>query len=456
MNKTKTEPLPFQHIGIWTIINVFKGRGLLGDDMGLGKTLSSLYSALPLCRKRPIIVACPNTVKWGWEEQVKLHTTLTCWVLEGMKPPRRMPMKVPPIIILNWEILDAWQTKLSRLRPSVIIGDEIQAIMNRRALRTKAFKRLCKGVPFVIPMSGTPIKNRPKEFYNILNILRPDLFPTWQSFGWRYCNPKITPYGIDYDGASNVKELNQLLRKHVMIRRTFDKVLPDLPPLRREIVPLPIDMKKYELAEKDIIRYLHTFKPDEVWKGKNALHHLTKLEYLMQATAELKLPEVIKWIKNFLQSTDRKLAVFGYHRKFLDTLYEEFSDQAVLVYGKIKGRKRQEAIDAFAANPNIRLFFGGITAAGQGINKLTVASDLAIGELVWVPADLLQVEKRIHRMGQTQKCVIHYLVARNTAEDKLCRALIRKQKVLNELLDGKSTSKEFNILRPILKSLRSK
>jgi SWI/SNF-related matrix-associated actin-dependent regulator 1 of chromatin subfamily A len=39
-------------------------------------------------------------------------------------------------------------------------------------------------------LSGTPILARPNEIYNILRILRPDIFHSFKEFGMRYCNPR--------------------------------------------------------------------------------------------------------------------------------------------------------------------------------------------------------------------------------------------------------------------------
>ena len=57
----------------------------------------------------------------------------------------------------------------------------------------------------VILLTGTPAMAKPRELYNILTILRPDIFKDFRVFGTRYCNPKIHPIfqSVSFDGCDN-------------------------------------------------------------------------------------------------------------------------------------------------------------------------------------------------------------------------------------------------------------
>lgn len=450
------EPLGFQGIGIFRMKRRFKGNALNADDIGLGKTMQFLHAALPFRRKRPIVVVVPNSVKYQWDSEVKKHTGLFCWVLEGTKPPTKIPAKLPPIIILNWEILQYWVDFLIKLKPSVLGGDEIHYIKNRGTLRSKAFKKLAKKVDRIYGLSGSPFENCPRELFVILNILRPDIFPTFRPFGDRFCDPKYTPWGIKYDGATRIPELRRLLKQTCMIRRTKQQVMKDLPPITRTTIPLKINQKKYQEAERDILAWVRRYKPNKAYKTKYA-NHLAKFNYLLQLTAEMKLPKVIDWIDNFLATNNKKLTVFAHHRSFLEALQEKYGNQAVLIYGGMSRKKRRYAIDAFCNNPKIRVFLGGITAVGTGTDRLqTVCSDMVIAELIWVGLKLLQVEGRLWRIGQFNPVSVFYLVAQRTVETTLCKAVMRKQKWFNELFDGDSTKQEFDIFNTVIKEVKKK
>lgn len=82
-------------------------------------------------------------------------------------------------------------------------------------------------------MTGTPIVSRPCELFNLLKILRPDVFNNFFEFSHRYCDPKQGKYGMDYKGSSCMSELNYIINKNIMIRRLKKDVLAELPAKRR-------------------------------------------------------------------------------------------------------------------------------------------------------------------------------------------------------------------------------
>lgn len=453
----KTKPLNFQKKGIKWIKGKYNGRVLLADEMGLGKSLQALYATIPLRRKRPIIVICPNSVKWSWEDEVRQHTTLHSWVLEGRKPPRRRQHYIPPIIILNWDIVYAWKAFLKRLNPAVIIADELHFAKNPKTQRARALKSLCRKAKFVIGLTGTPFENCPAELFVGLHCIRPDVFKSFVPFGLRYCGPRRTPFGVEYKRATNIPQLRKLLIKTCMIRRRMKDVLKDLPPVRRTTVPIDIKRKEYESAERDILSWL--MRKGKSIQGVLSAPAMTRFGHLLRLVAEKKQKPLIEWIDTFLETTDRKLVVFGYHHAFLHPLYEHYKDQAVLVDGTIKGRKRKLAIDEFCRDDNKRLFFGNIMAAGTGINKLqNVCSDVAVAEFIWVPQKISQAIGRVNRLGQTKKVNAYYIIARNTVEHLLCKSLMRKQSVFDAVMDGKDVSEEteFDVLAEVVGELKRK
>jgi SWI/SNF-related matrix-associated actin-dependent regulator 1 of chromatin subfamily A len=65
----------------------------------------------------------------------------------------------------------------------------------------------------VMLLSGTPMLSRPVELFNLLKIIRPDIFNYFKEYAFRYCRPKETNYGMDYGGNEHRKELHCLLEK---------------------------------------------------------------------------------------------------------------------------------------------------------------------------------------------------------------------------------------------------
>ena len=88
------------------------------------------------------------------------------------------------------------------------------------------------------------------ELHSQIAIIRPELFASRDEFGMRYCanKRKIGKMGGgEFIGASCESELQRLLRRCVMIKRSKDEVLTDLPPKRRKWVDIQGDLAKIEV-----------------------------------------------------------------------------------------------------------------------------------------------------------------------------------------------------------------
>jgi SWI/SNF-related matrix-associated actin-dependent regulator of chromatin subfamily A-like protein 1 len=81
----------------------------------------------------------------------------------------------------------------------------------------------------ILLLSGTPILARPNELYNLLRILRPDIFYSFKEFGLRYCNPRESYFGIDWTGSANMRELHLMLEKSVSYKLLVFKIIDDDP-----------------------------------------------------------------------------------------------------------------------------------------------------------------------------------------------------------------------------------
>jgi SNF2 family DNA or RNA helicase len=73
---------------------------------------------------------------------------------------------------------------LRKLNLKTVVLDECQKISNTKSKRSQALREMLDEleIKHVIALSGTPIKNAPIEFYNILNILDPNTFYSKKNF----------------------------------------------------------------------------------------------------------------------------------------------------------------------------------------------------------------------------------------------------------------------------------
>ena len=112
-------------------------------------------------------------------------------------------------------------------------------------------------------LSGTPILAKPVEIYNIIRCVRPDIFDKFTDFSERYCEAKRGPFGWDYTGASNIKELNYILNS-IMIRRLKKDVLKELPPKKRQKVPIATDESVIKQIKAILKKSKKEFNIDEI------------------------------------------------------------------------------------------------------------------------------------------------------------------------------------------------
>ena len=334
-----------------------------------------------------------------------------------------------------------------------ILVKNCQYTSNHKTLRTRAVKSLCRGVPHVLALSGTPLLNRPIELFPTLQILRPNVFQSRWNFAHAFCNPKLTPWGWDFKGASNTQKLNSLLVEHLMIRRLKPDVLKDLPPKVRQVVPVPIKRPdEYRRAADDFVAWLRRHDPAKAERASRAAA-MVRMGYLLRLSARLKLKHVVGWINRFLADGDEKLVVFAVHRKMIEALKRRCNAGSVVIVGGVKGKKRKMLVDQFQNDDKVRLLIGNIRAAGVGIT-LTAASTAVFTELAWQPGAMVQAEDRIHRIGTKGTAFIWYLVAHETIEERLCELLQRKQRVLSTVLDGGSVDGDLDVFDSLLKEMK--
>lgn len=417
-------------------------------------SLTSLLFAIRHPDVRPIVIVCQASLRWNWENEVKAHTGMRTEVIEGTKPDPGWSTMCP-IVIINYDILTKWLPLLKSLNPQLVIIDECQALGNRLAKRTKAVMSLCEGVPHVLALSGTPVVNRPAELWPILHILRPDKFRSFFPFAMNFCGAKKNAFGWDFTGATNLKELHRILLDTCLVRRRQADVLPDLPDLKRTVVPVGLsDPAEYEEAVGGFLRWLAGRQSGRV-RGQQRAEGLAKINHLRGLVGRLKLPAVERWISDRLKKGG-KLILFGYHLDVIRSLYEKNKHRSVYVAGSVKGRRRQQAFDQFTDTKTTRMLVGQIRAAGAGWNGRGVSA-IAFAEFDWTPGAHTQGEKRIHGLGRGvpgKAAEVFYLVAEGTVEEKLLRTVQAKQKNINSILDGEKGGDElplFDLFCNVLK-----
>lgn len=431
----KTPLYPFQMDGV-TYAEEKGGRVLFAYDMGLGKTLQALawLSIHPEITTAVIVV--PASLKINWVREAQRHTALRAEILSGKNA---QPLHPGCLYVINYDILNAWKEEVLKLfqgTDCAMVMDEVHYCKERSTQRTKACTELSKAAKWVIGLSGTPLVNRPVELFPILNMLKPQLFPSFMRFALQYCGATKGPWGWDFSGATNLMELHEILSREVMVRKLKAEVMPELPPKVRTVVPLEVDLTEYARARDNFMGWLGSKSPEKLASAERA-EALVRLGALKQLAAQAKLESAMDWIDDYLEGSGKKLVVFAHHKAIISALRERYAKVCVVVDGETPMVQRQDNVDAFQSKEEVRLFIGNIKAAGVGLT-LTAADATCFLEMGWTPGEHTQAEDRVHRIGQKSDSVsAYYLIAQDTLEADLCRLIQKKQKVLEQTLDGK-------------------
>ncbi len=425
---------------------VKRKTALIADEMGTGKTAQTIGVINYLGLKRVIIV-CPATLKWNWFKEIKEWSTEKhhITIISGGKA------KIPEtgIVIINYDILMRVDIFMQLLHMEFELGvfDEAHYMKNIDAKRTKAalgHKGLAERCDRTILLTGTPVINRPIEFYPILSKLSPETIAPYTNY-WEYakyfCGAYQTSYGWDVTGSSHQEELSNRLRGTLMIRRLKKDVLKELPDKQYQIIALEANKNTGALVKKEqeLIATINSQKFDtinfaEYFDDAEAGSILGEIAKWRHEMAIAKLPDSVSHIEGILLDVD-KLVIFAHHKAVIDALKEALSKyNVVTLTGSSSEKQKRDAVEKFQNDPKVRIFIGNIKAAGVGIT-LTAASHVVFVESSWVPGEIHQAVDRLHRLGQKNSVLAQFIVVKGGLDEHILSKALAKQEVIDNILD---------------------
>lgn len=387
---------------------------ILAHDMGLGKTTTSIVAALESKAER-ILVVCPSSAKINWQREINVFCDDTT-IIEGKK------WKQAKFTIINFDILKNFHTlvdgrasknneetlnrELVNANFDLIIVDEAHFLKNNNSIRGKIISELSSKykVEKVWLLTGTPIANRPMDFFNLLKIIKSPIASNWQYYAVRYCDARkvfrTMPNGSKRqfwltDGASNLDELNQKTKNSILIK-TKEEVL-DMPD--KIIIPMYYSLDDNSRAEYNELWYEYLTKKE--LKGENTENlkkDLVELILLRKFIAEKAIPYTIELVENALE-VGKKVVIFTSFTDELNALAEHFGKIAVTHNGEMSIKEKQKSVDKFQNNAKTKVFIGNQKSAGVAIT-LTEGTVAIFNSFSWVPGDNEQAEDRCIFSGQ--------------------------------------------------------
>ena len=459
---------PFQVAGVQASLYRLKkyGATLLADEMGLGKTIQAGFVIRSL-KAYPTLVVTPASLKYSFADKltniVKINDVK---VLNGTKPYTIPQGKV---VVINYDILDAWRGKLEDFPFKLVVADEAHYLKNPNAKRTRAFKQIAQNIPYKLLMTGTPFSQNLVELYDMLSVagLNDFLAPNKQEFVDRFVvfeERNIKSKGITVKipvGVKNAEELNTKLYATVMIRRTKEQVLKDLPSkiVSKEVVDIT-NRREYEAYFNDKDKFdvdlmLEKLEdkgikvPSTVWEGDL----IEKLEFILEErpsifmelhgelyriVGEGKIKAVKEFVEDYFENNPKgKLVIFAYHKSVQEKLFKELKKYKPLwLKGESSAKEKASIEKEFNTNSENRVLVASLMAGKEGLT-FTSADTEIFAELWFNPQDLSQAEDRIHRIGQTQTAKIYYFVAKDTIDEQIWEVVKQRSYTFKRVMEKK-------------------
>lgn len=454
----------YQEHGVSQLLYIMRRSGcaLLADDMGLGKTREAIVAASQYPGRK--LVVCPAAVRLTWlKELTNLHNNHGACnnppSVAVVDPAEHAKLKKGKAacsdatwVITSYDLArKVYDFAFPDEAPAVLIMDEAHNLRGRGRdgrgnVRTKGLSEIAVLTPKKLAITGTPLWDKPRDLWMLFQLMGITTWKRWD-FDVRYCAGRLNQWGgMDNDGASNTDELKTRLQ-YYMVRRTKEEVASELPSLTRTVEWL-----------------------DPVKEATMAWHHSIvtpspgALAVALQATHAHKLARAVEL------ATQAKRFVLGTylreHAVALTMEIEAEGTECVCITGadtpKTRNALVQKAIERKCG------VVCTIDSMGVGVDGLQHVADYGILHAIpWEPNKILQLEARLHRIGQQNHVQWTYLAVRESADEHVVRTVVDKlahwQQVMgmdaaskgvrDSLSDSKSEEAERLVMRELYDTL---
>ena len=426
-------------------------RGLLlAMGMGTGKSLVACMLTLGLDAKR-VLIACPLRVVPVWLTQFQRHVAAPVVVLGldeefGSVADKRGAAQekmalaearnVPFICVVNYD--SAWREPFAgwaeKQSWDLVIADEAHRIKAPGGKASLFFKRIRPHAKVRVALTGTPMPHGPMDIYAVFRFLDASILgPSFSAFRQKYA----VMGGFQRKQITGFQKLEEL--EGLMSRITFrvGKDVLDLPPethITYDCELSPEARRVYSDLEEDFVA--------QVRDGRvTAANAMVKLLRLQQVTGG-----VIPTDDGAVHRIDTEK-----QKLFADTLEDIGGDEPVVVFCRFHAdldaihsacqRNGVVSLELSGRRDELKRWQEGeaqvlavqISAGGVGVD-LTRARFSMYYSLSFSLGEYDQALSRVHRPGQTRPVEHIHLVARNTVDGKIMRALEKRAEVVQAIL----------------------
>jgi SNF2 family DNA or RNA helicase len=455
---------------------------LNANDMGLGKTFETAATLDILEHKfyqkydrKPTILwlTKKSLVGTTFKELKKWSPDRKMIKLMGIndKDSRNMMVEMAIVsnamLITNYDAMNTTSLIMSTAWDFVIMDECHRLKGGANAKPTAIFtnaKEVTEKAKFIIPLTGTPIVNHPKEAWCYLNIFDSELFPSVKDFEKKFC------YGYgerDLEGnlivSINWDKLIFGALKNRVIRRSKSEVNLELPDKEREFRYLEMEgeqlvhynnlkthfftwldeQKTSSLNATSILSQLHRLRQCAIYPGGiKVTDKETGVTQTLACNNSVKIEEAFDIIE---QLTDAGEQVVVFSSQFNDPLYflGAMLDKANIKSDIITGAESAdlEKFQTRFQNSETQVLLINMKTGSEGLNLQKSkewsggASHAIFLDLWWNPALNTQAEDRIHRQGQTDPVIIHILQCENSVDQFIAQILEDKTEMISGIME---------------------
>lgn len=462
---------------------------ILADEMGLGKTLEiinmALYHRDAYHYQHCLIICCVNTAKFSWKEDIETHTNgcETAYIL-GTRKKRNggysygggaeklsdlttgcmygdaSCSKLPYFLIMNIEALRTRAGRVYTIEQQLIemihqgqIGmiaiDEIHKNASPKSIQGKRLLNMKKKTGIAaewVPMTGTPIVNKPTDVYLPLKLIDGHTYKDYWSWCQHFC--LYGGYG-DHDiiGYRNIPQMKLMLKRN-MLRRLKNDVLelPEKTYYTEYVENTPVQCRLYTKVTNELVS-----DRDEIVHSVNPLVRMLKLRQVngcpeliddaisidkSYLSKNAKLVRVMELIDDIIDRGE-KVVVFSNWTAPLKTLYRFIATKykVCCFTGTMSEESRQKHKTVFLNNPEYKVMLGTIGALGVN-HTLTSANNVIFYDDPWNPATKHQAEDRVYRIGTTKSVNIYTVIVKDTIDEVVNNILKNKQDMSSYIVDN--------------------
>ena len=415
-------------------------------EMGLGKSVITLTAIYELMLNRfevnKVLVIAPLRVArdtWPSEIEKWEHLKgLTYSVVIGTEAERLRALRTPAhVYLINRENIDWLITKSGTpFDFDMVVIDELSSFKSYSAKRFKSLLKVRPRVKRIVGLTGTPSGN--------------GLMDLWAEFRVLDMGERLGRYITHYRNRFFVpdKRNQQMVFSYKPIPGAEDEIY-------RRISDITISMKSgdYLKMPECIINEVPVTLSDEEWSIYDDFREdmvVALKDDEIDAVNAASLSGKLLQMANGAVYNEEKEVLHIHDRKLdaLEDLIEGANGKPVLIAywfnHDLERIKNRFAIREIKTSKDIRDWNNGEipiavihpASAGHGLNIQFGGSTIIWFGLTWSLELYQQTNARLWRQGQNNTVIIHHIIAKNTIDEDVMKALRKKEKVQSALIDS--------------------